>query len=458
MKSKITLPRFGNDTSSTPKGPTRGDTLADYTLLERIGVGPHGELFKARDLRRDTEVALKLLPPELVSDHHALTELEAFTDRLRAIDHPHVQPILDVGRVDDHTYIVTPLITGLPLRKRIELRKLQRRAFDLDEILVLLTPLADALQTFAKAGIHHGDIKPENILVTADGPLLTDFFVVGGLPFGARSTRFGHLELAHIAPEVIAGHAPKGEADVFSLAMITAELLTGRTPQMGMRPSEVRDDLDPALDALIRRATREDPHERYPSVDKLMAALLKTHPQPEGFVSSARLLDVGEALKLGRNRRDPGGDTHPGYPGSELEDDPQRRLRARGVTSPGFPTSEASEAMPPLRADDDTHPDGLLLESTLTGLPTQEPPPQSDIELPPELLDDPVEEASTSLELDAPSEGDDLDPAFTTDELVERARIDPALVAPPRSDDDVVRYAMLVMAGVLAVAAFYVLI
>ncbi|HXG61072.1 MAG TPA: bifunctional serine/threonine-protein kinase/formylglycine-generating enzyme family protein [Planctomycetota bacterium] len=236
-----------------------------YELLEEIGRGGAGAVYRALDRELGRVVALKTLrdpEPGPAARERFLREA-----RLAArLEHPHIVRIFEAGEHEGRPYYTMPLLEGAPLRSPLA----PERA------AALLAPVARAVAHAHAAGVVHRDLKPENILLCAGGPVVTDFGTARAED-DVRLTETGELlgTPAYMAPEQIAGRAHEAgpKADVYALGAILFELVTGRLPyeaesflELSARvlhdPAPEAPGLDPGLGELIRRCLEKDPEAR----------------------------------------------------------------------------------------------------------------------------------------------------------------------------------------------------
>ncbi|MDB5309729.1 MAG: stkP 5 [Gemmataceae bacterium] len=241
-------------------------------IQEKIGEGGMSVVYRAVHLNLQRRVAVKVLRAP-VDDGTGAPAWARESRLMAALAHPHVVTIHDAGQVGGHNYLVMEDMAGGSLRARME----PGRPWSLAQAGPVLDRVAQALDHIHHQGVLHLDLKPENILYTADGQIkITDFGLsvpradATALPGGRRFQ--GTVDYS--APEQLAGRAPDGRYDVFSLATLAYELLTGLVPGRVYVPASRRNPrLPAALDDVLRRGLARDRQERYPSVAPFRQAL-----------------------------------------------------------------------------------------------------------------------------------------------------------------------------------------
>jgi hypothetical protein len=241
---------------------TIGDSLE---LVEEIGSGGMGTVWKARQLRLGRTVAVKFLASRLLDEREFAERFEREAQALARMSHSRIVAVHDFGGDEGRPYIVMEYVDGRPLSQCLPLPPPRVRAVGLDVL--------DALEYAHARGVVHRDIKPENVLIEADGRAkVTDFGIARLL--GDRSavgtvTTAGRLvgTPAYMPPEALAGAPPDPRMDVFAVGVLLHEALTGR------RPAGRSAGVPPALLPIIDRAIAADPAARYPSAAAMKAEL-----------------------------------------------------------------------------------------------------------------------------------------------------------------------------------------
>src|SRR3981081_3827422 len=263
--------------------------LADrYTIEREIGAGGMATVYLARDIRHRRQVALELLDPELVAvigGERFLAEIEVTAN----LQHPHLLPLFDSGEADGLLYYVMPYIDGESLRAKLT----REKQLPVDEAVHIATAVASALDYAHRHGVIHRDLKPENILLHDGQPVVADFGIALAVSRAAdhRITQTG-ISLGtpqHMSPEQATGDGTvDGRSDIYSLGVITYEMLTGEPPHTGKttqatiakvvmdRPRSMRlsrDTIPPHVEAAVSRALAQHPPDRFHTAREFGAAL-----------------------------------------------------------------------------------------------------------------------------------------------------------------------------------------
>ena len=280
-----------------------GDVLGGrYELTDRIAAGGMGEVWKATDQVLGRTVALKLLKD-------GLTDEIGFTERFRnearlsaALTHGNVAQVYDYGEDDGTAYLVMEYVPGMPLSKIIA----ENAPISAADTAGLLAQAASALQAAHRSGLIHRDVKPANMLVTADGIVkLTDFGIARAIG-SAAMTKTGEVmgTAQYLAPEAALGHEVTGLVDVYALGIIAYEMVTGR------RPFESDSPVTLAL-AHVNQTPPQMPQEVPPPVRAIILATLEKNPalRPDSAAEFSRALRqaVVDSTRMGfdPNKRAP---------------------------------------------------------------------------------------------------------------------------------------------------------
>ncbi len=211
-----------------------GTAFADYEVQSVIGRGGMGVVYRARDVRLDRTVALKLLAPEFTAHENFRARFLRESRLAAAVDHPNIIPIYEAGDADGQLFIAMRYVPGVDLRRELD----RRSRLPLPEALPVLQQVADALDAAHAAGLVHRDVKPGNILLADPSrpgrrhAYLTDFGLTRRSASISGITTTGHFlgTLDYVAPEQIRGDPVDGRADVYSFACVAYTVLVGRPP------------------------------------------------------------------------------------------------------------------------------------------------------------------------------------------------------------------------------------
>jgi serine/threonine protein kinase/Tol biopolymer transport system component len=296
--------------STTAPALERGNRLGAYEIVALIGAGGMGDVYKARDIRLERNVALKVLRPELAERPDARQRFEREARALSSLNHPHICTLHDVGH-DDRVpagYLVMELVAGETLAAR-----LQRSTVPLAEALDYTAQIADALAAAHRHGIVHRDLKPANVMLTAHGVKLLDFGLaalrrasgpVRGHDAGLTADGAILGTLPYMAPEQIQGKTTDERTDIFALGTILYEMLTRRKAFEADNPASViaavlerepppvaaeRDDVPAAIDRVLGRCLAKSADVRWQSAADLASELrwLRDAPASSAHVSAA---------------------------------------------------------------------------------------------------------------------------------------------------------------------------
>src|ERR1700704_1939434 len=272
----------------TVSTPTIGQVLGHYRIVEQIGAGGMGGVFRARDEQLDRDVAFKTLPKLALLSEPARRQFRREALSLAKITDPYVAMAFDFGQDNGIDYLVTEYVPGLTLDAKLAGRPLPE-----EEVFQLGKQLAAGLEAAHREGVIHRDLKPSNVKVTPEGRLkILDFGLAYLLKAEAEITATAPLTdtysdagtLPYMAPEQIKGQKPDARADVWSAGAVLYEMSTGKKPfgdlggtqliaaiieQQPARPSEVNPKISEGLERVILRALQKDPKERYQSAGDL---------------------------------------------------------------------------------------------------------------------------------------------------------------------------------------------
>ncbi len=232
-------------------------------ILECLGRGGMGVVYKARQKSLNRLVALKLLAPERADDPQFAARFEKEAQALAALNHPHIVGVYDFGQAGGFYYLLMEFVDGVNLRQLLQTKRLTPK-----EALSIVPPVCDALQCAHDHGIVHRDIKPENLLIDKAGKVkIADFGVakmLGVSHFASfqspASQPFGTPDYA--APEQTGGSADH-RADIYSLGVVLYEMLTGERPKDKLEAPSKRVQVDIRIDEIVLRALEKRPELRF---------------------------------------------------------------------------------------------------------------------------------------------------------------------------------------------------
>jgi Tol biopolymer transport system component len=268
-----------------------GMRLGPYEIVSMLGAGGMGEVYRARDTRLGREVAVKVLPPALLTDPDRVRRFEQEARAASALNHPNLVTVHDVGTADSALFIVSEMIEGRTLRTRLQDGPLPAR-----ELLSLASQMAAGLAKAHGAGIVHRDLKPENVMVTEDGFVkILDFGLAKLQPESFSSdaltaTRSGVLmgTAGYMSPEQARGEAVDFRSDQFALGAVLYEMATGRPAfaraTLADSLSAILNEVPPplrtanaaapaALEPVVARCLAKQAAERYASTQDLASEL-----------------------------------------------------------------------------------------------------------------------------------------------------------------------------------------
>jgi serine/threonine-protein kinase len=264
-----------------------GQVVGNYKIVEKIGEGGMGAVFKGIDMMLEREVAIKVLRPELGSQPQVVERFRAEAVTLAKLNHPNVATLYSFFRQSNYFFMVLEYVAGQTLDKLIE----AQGAMSCEQAVPLFCQMLEGIEHAHRFGVIHRDIKPANMMLTEGGLLKVLDFGIARVLGSARLTRAGHLigTIEYMSPEQVRGLEVDLRSDIYSLGMVLYEMLTGRVPfasdsefelmraqveQAPTPPREFAPHIPEDIEWAILCATDKDPEKRFQTAGAFRAAIV----------------------------------------------------------------------------------------------------------------------------------------------------------------------------------------
>jgi serine/threonine protein kinase/Tfp pilus assembly protein PilF len=303
-----------------------GRTISHYRVIEKIGAGGMGEVYRAHDVQLERDVALKFLPPGTLTDESARKQFRKEALALAKLNHPNIETVYEFGSQEDADFLAMELITGNSLKQKIN----EGPLLELETVRLGLQ-LAEGLAAAHEQGVVHRDLKPANLMVTPTGRLkILDFGLAKLIHHDVPTdmTRSITMEIGtisgtvpYMAPEQLRGLDVDPRADIYGAGAVLYELATGCRPfpqsqgaelmgailyQPPAPPSSINPRIAPGLENVILKALQKEPSQRYQSARELLVAL-----EGLSFSGAATTTDSASAIRIAAPAAAPTGEPSP---------------------------------------------------------------------------------------------------------------------------------------------------
>ncbi|MEK6570498.1 MAG: protein kinase, partial [Bacteroidota bacterium] len=269
-----------------------GQTISHYNILEKLGEGGMGIVYKAQDTKLKREVAIKFLPRHIAASGQERHRFEIEAQAAAALNHPNIAHIYAIEEVDDEMFIVMEYIDGKELKNRISVAPMSS-----DEVITIATQIAEGLQAAHNKGIVHRDIKSSNIMITEDSKAKIMDFGLAKVRGGVQLTKVGSTvgTAAYMSPEQAVGEEVDHRTDIWSFGVVLYEIISGQLPFRGTYEQamfysilneppppfpQVYEGVSPDWQRIVNKCLQKDPTNRYQSLTELLADVTTADRKP----------------------------------------------------------------------------------------------------------------------------------------------------------------------------------
>jgi serine/threonine protein kinase len=270
-----------------------GKIISHYKILEKLGEGGMGVVYKAQDTKLDRIVALKFLPKSLMCDAEAKTRFEHEAKAASALDHPNIATIYEIDEAEGECFISMGFVEGKSLKEL-----LKEKTLSLKEVLDIAIQIVEGLNAAHKKGIVHRDIKSENLMLTNEGLVKIMDFGLAKLKGASGVTKSGTImgTIQYISPEQFKGTEVDRRSDIFSFGVVLYEMTTGQLPFQGEYEAAIiyaivnetprllasyNLDVPEELQKIINKALAKNKDERFQDANEILSVLKKLKPELE---------------------------------------------------------------------------------------------------------------------------------------------------------------------------------
>jgi Tol biopolymer transport system component/predicted Ser/Thr protein kinase len=282
-----------------------GKTLSHYRILEKLGEGGMGVVYKAEDTKLKREVAIKFLPRQIAASEEERARFKIEAQAAAALNHPNIAHVYAIEEVDDEMFIVMEYIEGQELREIVGAGFKPSPMLTLDKILDYATQIACGLQAAHEKDVTHRDIKSANIMITGKGKVKIMDFGLAKIRGGAQFTKVGTTlgTTAYMSPEQTQGMKTDHRTDIWAFGVVLYEMLTGKMPFPGdyeqaviysilNEEPEFPEDIQENLKQIVQKAMAKNLNERYQNIGEVLVDF-----EALGAEQSAAVKSVGTGLK-----------------------------------------------------------------------------------------------------------------------------------------------------------------
>jgi serine/threonine protein kinase len=314
-----------------------GKVVSHYKILDKLGEGGMGVVYKARDMKLDRDVALKFLPADLLETSEHITRFELEAKAISALNHPHIATIYDVDEAEGRKYIVLEYLPGGTLKSKLRRLASDRKELPLSEVLGFAIQIAEALSHAHRHQIIHRDVKTDNLMLTEEGTVKLADFGLAKLRDSVRVTKTGGTlgTAGYMSPEQLRGEDVDERSDIFSFGVVLYEMITGRLPfQAEHEPAvfyrilhedpapmgSLRPTVPAGLEDIVKKALQKARDHRYERVEDLLLDLKAVRRGIEAGPSDSRPSQARATYRIAV------------LPFANISPDPQDEYFADGMT------------------------------------------------------------------------------------------------------------------------------